>query len=324
MLCEKRKNELIYPLFFSFTEDVTFSRVTEDKWRELLLGLGISIVVEENPVVAINNAAIPTPPHYAWDPVVDEPKHEENFKVKGNDGIEHEVVGYRPWLQMHLNLPESAQFVSTKSMKNLLRLDGLDLSFVAHGTTDLILLHKNYADNSAMYGLFALILFEIKKPVALGQSPPASWDIQACLELLSAAKVGQWRPVVILTDLCAVWRIYWLEKGDSLLIKKRNASFAEVATMVKIFIDYYSKPNVLEMEVSKRIPDDIPDLPTMKRARLDVKKSDDVALLDDILSPEELHRAKIMEAMQQFRAYFSQELIPRPAPEPDAYRSMYG
>jgi hypothetical protein len=285
---------------------VAFSKVTEEKWRVLQQKLGLAVLPVVEPVAVVSGGDAAPAPQYVWDPVADEPKHEETAA----DG---KWIGYRPWLKEHLKIPESMQLVSTKSMKNLLRLDGLDLSYAAHGTTDLILLPSQCADNSAMYSMFALILFELKKPVAPGQPLHPSWDFQAFFELLSATTVGQWGPVVVLTDLRAVWRIYWLEKGGELVIKKRNASFAEVAAMVKIFIAHYSKAEVLEAKVLvKRSGDAIPQLPNMKRARLEVKKSNDIGLLDDILSPEEMHRAKILEAIQQLRAHFSEELHPQP------------
>lgn len=301
----------------SFAEDVPFSKVTEDKWRELLRKLGITVLVARSPVAGGSDTAAPAP-HYVWDPVADESKHEET--VKDEKGTVKRT-GYRPWLEEHLNIPESMRLVSTKNMKSLLRLDGLDLSFAAHGTTDLILLPADYADNSAMYSMFALILFELKKPVAAGESLPTSWDIQACMELLSATMVGQWRPVVVLSDLQSVWRIYWLEKGsDGLTIRRRNATFAELAAMVKIFITHYSQPEVLEAEALGKRSGEIPELPNMKRVRLEVKKSDDIAMLDDILSSEEMQRVEILEAMQQLRAHFSEELRPRPR---EAFSSMY-
>lgn len=271
-------------------EDISFSRISEAKWAQLQAQTGVRVVYETEPVASGTAAA---PPYY-WDPTATEDKHEETFI----DPTTGKVVwqGYRQWLRTHLEIPDSMQLVSTKKMQNLLQFSAGSLA--VHGNTDLIMLPAFAARNPILWANNAVVLFELKKALPPGQPEPPTWEIQAFAEVLSASVVGVINPFVILTDLCQLWRIYWFSMvGDAMQLVRRDASFGEVRSVVKIYAMKYSDPKTFNAE-HKRSGECLPELPSMKRARYPVKKSD-VADIDDI-EPE--GTAPVLRALQQLQA----------------------
>lgn len=280
----------LHIMLMAVVEDVSFSRISEAKWAQLQARTGIGVVYKTNPVAPGTDAA----PPYHWDPNATEDKHEETFI----DPITGKVVwqGYREWLRTHLEIPDSMQLVSTKKMQNLLQFSAGSLA--VHGNTDLIMLPEFAADNPGLWANNAVVLFELKKALAPGQPIPPSWEFQAFAEVLSASVVGVKNPFVILTDLRQVWRIYWLSmEGDAPQLVRRNASFGEVRSVVKAYANKYSDPNTFNAE-HKRSGECLPEVPSLKRARYPVKRSD-VGNTDDI-EPED--SASVLYTVQQFQA----------------------
>lgn len=139
--------------------------------------------------------------------------------------------------------------------------------------------------------------------------------------MLSASVVGVKNPFVILTDLRQVWRIYWLSmEGGAPQLVRRNASFGEVRSVVQAYANKYSDPKTFNTE-HKRSGECLPELPSLKRARYPVERSD-VGNTDDI-EPED--RASVLYTFRQLqavvRAHKECDVYERMSPE---VRRMFG
>lgn len=271
-------------------EDISFSQISEAKWAQLQAQTGVGVMYQTKPLAPGTAAA----PPYHWDPIATEDKHEETHLDPTTGKVVWE--GYRQWLRTHLEIPDTMQLVSTKKMRNLFQFSAGSL--VVHGNTDLIMLPEFAAGNPGLWANNAVVLFKVKKALPPGQYEPPAWEFHAFAQVLSASVVSVKNPFVILTDLCKIWRIYWFSmEGDVPRLVRRDASFGEVRSVVKLYATKYSDADTFNAE-HKRNGECLPELPSMKRARYPVQKSN-IADLDDI-EPE--GTAPILRTLQQVQA----------------------
>lgn len=173
--------------------------------------------------------------------------------------------------------------MSTAQNQRLLKLPDYGCRFTAHGTTDLVLVRTAAADSGLLLAA-TFLLFELKKPSS--GPTPSSWDIQACCELLSVS-MNQYRPMVVLTDLNYVWRIFWLEGK---VINRRSATFLETAALVQALTRQYA-PLEARAKAERSEDDGRIEGTIIHRERKRPKQDGDVALLSDICTPTESEEA---------------------------------
>jgi len=180
------------------------SQYPVEKYECLLQELQLSLLVVEAPDEAPQSGSGSTS-LYTWD--------ERTEPQQSEDCIS--------FLKGHLKFPCSCVLRAIDKRADFLsvRASALGTTMGIKGTSDLAVLDSDLA-NALVPRAGIILLFELKKEIQ-------ERDVrQAQLQTISANRVSQFRPVVVLTDLRESWRYYWIKDRSLCMMLARSASQA--------------------------------------------------------------------------------------------------